>query len=278
MEKVSIIIPIYNSDKTIDRCLKSIINQTYRNIEVICINDGSFDNSYKILQNYLKTDSRIKVINQTNKGVSSARNNGIKNSTGKYIMFVDADDYLKDNMIELLVKSIKKDSSDLLICNYDVKCKNYIKEHKSIKNDKVMNKKEFLKDYGKFQKGELINQPWNKLYIKSKIRKLFDESMCLGEDLIFNVNYIENIEKISYIDENLYVYDLTIEDSLTKKYKQDGQYFLQLYKEVYKIVFVGSNVKPNLKINWWLLKNYIYILNLNCKEKKIKMKYQDIKR
>ena len=141
-----------------------------------------------------------------------------------------------------------------------------------------MNKKEFLKDYGKFQKGELINQPWNKLYIKSKIRKLFDESMCLGEDLIFNVNYIENIEKISYIDDNLYVYDLTIEDSLTKKYKQDGQYFLQLYKEVYKIVFVGSNVKPNLKINWWLLKNYIYILNLNCKEKKIKMKYQDIKR
>ena len=133
MEKVSIIIPIYNSDKTIDRCLKSIINQTYRNIEVICINDGSFDNSYKILQNYLKTDSRIKVINQTNKGVSSARNNGIKNSTGKYIMFVDADDYLKDNMIELLVKSIKKDSSDLLICNYDVKCKNYIKEHKRIK-------------------------------------------------------------------------------------------------------------------------------------------------
>ena len=202
MEKVSIIIPIYNSDKTIDRCLKSIINQTYRNIEVICINDGSFDNSYKILQNYLRTDSRIKVINQTNKGVSSARNNGIKNSTGKYIMFVDADDYLKNNMIELLVKSIKKDSSDLLICNYDVKCKNYIKEHKSIKNDKVMNKKEFLKDYGKFQKGELINQPWNKLYIKSKIRKLFDESMCLGEDLIFNVNYIENIEKISYIDDN----------------------------------------------------------------------------
>ncbi len=113
--KISIVIPVYNVEKYLHQCLKSVINQTYKNLEIICINDGSKDNSLNILNEYLKKDNRIIIVNQKNSGVSSARNKGIRLSTGDFISFIDSDDYLDLNVYEKCVQRIIRDNSDIII-------------------------------------------------------------------------------------------------------------------------------------------------------------------
>lgn len=115
MDKISVIIPVYNVERYLRECLDSIINQTHRNLEIICIDDGSPDNSINILKDYSKIDNRIFIKQQQNSGLSKARNEGIKISTGKYLIFVDSDDWLPLDAIELLYKKIKKENSDIVI-------------------------------------------------------------------------------------------------------------------------------------------------------------------
>ena len=117
-EKVSIIIPIYNAEKYIKRCIDTIINQTYKNIEIIIKNDGSTDNSINLINKYKNKDNRIIVINQKNAGVSVARNNGIKKRDGTYVMFVDIDDWIELTMVEEMVKIIKEQEVDIVRCNF----------------------------------------------------------------------------------------------------------------------------------------------------------------
>ena len=120
MDKISIIVPVYNNYNFLDKCLDSIINQTYKNIEIILINDGSTDNSLKKLKKYAKVDSRIILINKKNEGVSKARNDGIKISTGKYITFVDSDDYLECDAIEkIYIALIKNKVEELKILDQE---------------------------------------------------------------------------------------------------------------------------------------------------------------
>src|SRR5699024_1725724 len=114
---VSIVVPIFNSEKYLDETISSILSQTYKNIELILVNDGSTDRSLEICTNYEKTDERVFVVNQTNQGVSAARNKGIVYAKGEYIQFVDSDDIVDPRMTEKLVNKILKDS-DLVICGY----------------------------------------------------------------------------------------------------------------------------------------------------------------
>lgn len=116
---VSIIIPVYNSEKHIERAIKSVLEQTYKNIELIIVNDGSTDNTKNYIMKLKKDDSRIKYFENINSGVSFARNIGLNNSTGKYIGFVDADDYIENNMIELLVNTAEKYTCDIVSCIYE---------------------------------------------------------------------------------------------------------------------------------------------------------------
>ena len=111
-DKVSIIVPVYNAEKYLIRCVDSIINQTYKNLEIILINDGSIDNSLEIMKKYKVIDNRIIIIDKKNEGVSIARNVGIKSSSGKYICFVDSDDYIENNMIQIL------DNGDIDYCSF----------------------------------------------------------------------------------------------------------------------------------------------------------------
>ena len=134
MKKISIIIPIYNTALYLNKCLDSIINQTYKNIEIILINDGSKDNSLKICQEYTFRDNRIILINKQNAGVSQARNDGIKIASGDYIMFVDSDDWLELNTIEICVNEIK---------NYDLLLFPYIREFKDRSIPRKLYKMEF---------------------------------------------------------------------------------------------------------------------------------------
>lgn len=117
MEKVSIIVPIHNVEKYIERCTKSLISQTYRDIEILLINDGSPDNSKTICERYEKIDKRIKLYNKENGGLSDARNYGLKRAKGEYILFVDSDDYIESNTVEVLISEMKKDNLDIVAGN-----------------------------------------------------------------------------------------------------------------------------------------------------------------
>lgn len=132
MSKVSIVIPVYNAELYISRCLDSIINQTYTDLEIICVNDGSKDNSLQILKKYQEKDERIFVIDKENAGVSEARNDAIKRSSGQYITFVDSDDWLEKDAIELMYKALIENNADVVRSNYYIN-KN---ENESFINDK----------------------------------------------------------------------------------------------------------------------------------------------
>lgn len=145
MNLISVIIPVYNGEKYIKRCINSLINQTYKNIEIIIINDGSKDNSINIIKEISEKDKRIIIIDKENQGVSIARNAGIEKASGDYIMFVDVDDWVKTNMIEQMYKVIKKENVDIVKCNSINEFNNKATENKISNSlvNKVLKKEEY---------------------------------------------------------------------------------------------------------------------------------------
>lgn len=232
---ISVIVPVYNNEKFLERCIQSVLNQSYKYIELILVNDGSTDNSGSICDKYSKNYDRVKVIHQVNSGVSVARNTGIINARGEYIQFLDSDDYLEANMCEKLYKSITKNSSDMVICGY---IQNY--RRKSIKqpckNKVLLRFEDLSKEFKYLYENWLINCPWNKLYRREKIELLFKEDMSLAEDLFFNIDYISNCRgNISLISDCLYNYSIATENSLTSRYRDDlFQNIISSYNYVYK--------------------------------------------
>ena len=118
MPKISVIIPVYNVEKYLSQCLDSILNQTFKDFECICVNDGSTDKSLAILQEYVNKDDRIKIINQENKGLSGARNSALKIVNGKYITFIDSDDFVTIDYLEKLINIAEKEDSDIVYCRH----------------------------------------------------------------------------------------------------------------------------------------------------------------
>lgn len=208
-EKISIILPVYNSQNTIARTIDSIIKQTYDNYELIIIDDGSTDNSASICTEYERKYEKIKYKRIDNKGVSNARNIGIDNAIGNYIMFIDSDDEYREDTLECVYKYIEQ-NNDCIIFGY-----NRIHVHKN--KTKEMNTDMILLENGKeknifiekMQKEYLFNQIWNKVY-KTKILKdnniKFDTKIASGEDYRFNLKYIDCINNAIYINKVLYNY------------------------------------------------------------------------
>ena len=120
MATVSVIIPVFNAEKYISTCIESLISQSYSDFEIICVDDGSTDNSPRILQQYMSMDPRIKIIEQKNQFAGNARNTGMEVASGKYCMFLDVDDFFEKNMIELQVRQIERDHADICICDADI--------------------------------------------------------------------------------------------------------------------------------------------------------------
>lgn len=206
MDKISVIIPVYNVEKYLRECLDSIMNQTYKNLEIICIDDGSPDNSINILIEYSNRDNRIFIKKQKNMGLSEARNTGIKISTGKYLVFVDSDDWLPLNAIELLYEKIKKENSDIVIGGRititDFKKENFIPTGKDIS----FTFEKYL-EYS-MEKNEFRAVAWGKLYKKEIIEKnnLEFPKGLLYEDLLFVFKYLYYSEKISILSKEIYYY------------------------------------------------------------------------
>ena len=198
MPKISIIVPIYNAEKVLKRCVDSILNQSYKNFELILINDGSKDKSIDIINEYKEKDERIKVIDNKNKGVSETRNIGIKTSKGEYIQFIDADDFIDPYMIEETLKEIEKNKADSVITGLylDIESENEIKSSKQTFEYKIEegNSNIAVAVMDRLN-GTYINSPVNKIYKKSIIidnNIYMDKTIDLGEDLLFNLEYLKN--------------------------------------------------------------------------------------
>ncbi len=217
---VSIIVPVYNVGEKIHKCLDSLINQTLHNIEIILVDDGSTDNSGEICDTYANVDFRIKVIHKVNGGVSSARNAGIMAASGKYIQFVDSDDYTDENSCEIMVNAIEKYGVDLIVASYHTVYNDNIMKH--ICPEKVYNNISDMKEnFRLIYLDCFLNSPWNKLFKRDKINKYYDESMRYFEDYFFNLDYIDNINSLATISTPLYYYIEDMGASLTKVFRED---------------------------------------------------------
>jgi glycosyltransferase involved in cell wall biosynthesis len=222
LPKVSVIIPIYNVEQKLDRCLNSIVNQTLSNIEIILVDDGSPDNSPKICDEYAQKDKRIRVIHKSNGGLSDARNAGLTIAKGEYIIFIDSDDWSEDIMLETLYSRAYVDGSDIVVCSYSVDySNNNFSVKKQLQNgifctEKIPEAIYMLDENGMF------NVVWNKLYKHSVLKKShlsFEIDGVPGEDLLFNCLVFKKIRKISFEKEILHHYMREDEDTLVKAYK-----------------------------------------------------------
>lgn len=252
--KISVVIPVYNVEKYIRKCLESILNQTYSNLEIIVINDGTEDNSIKIVQEY-SYDKRIKIVNRKNLGVSNARNVGLKISTGEYIHFCDPDDWIESYTYELLVKEIENDE-EILCFNYQIydNKKNQIIKTKYI-SEKIEEK--LVNSKGEFYFNLVENPCCNKLYKKDFLEKnnlLFCENICIEEDKLWNLMTLYKVYKIKYVAKSLYFYRLNREQSAIYKslrlknlHSEEKNKFKISYKLLEKELkeFIESN-----KNNW----------------------------
>lgn len=222
MDKISIVVAVYNAEKTLKKCVESLLNQTYDNIEIILVNDCSKDNSLDICKEYSKTYNNVKVIsNEKNSGVSVTRNNGINNSTGEYICFVDSDDYVESNYIEVLYYYYQKYNT-VPICGFV-----YHDEYNHAKPVKYS----WSGDEGLVSLGEAfklksdlyLTALWNKLFDRKLIvdRNIrFDTNVSVGEDLKFSVDYFikNNVDKICVLSEPLYHYMKLTDNSLMSNF------------------------------------------------------------
>lgn len=208
---ISIIVPVYNKEKVVRRCVESILKQTYKNIEVIIVDDGSKDNSLKICRQLELNDSRIKVIYKKNGGVSSARNEGLKIAQGQYIGFVDSDDWIENNMYEKLYKAMIKNDADIASCYFTYEKNGLIEEATykqcKFKDETCLSKEECCIELTKIYNRHIGWENCNKLFNKRVLKNIkFDSTITNGEDWLFFCSVLSVSKKIVYIPNNLYHY------------------------------------------------------------------------
>ena len=221
MQKISVIVPIFNASKSIKKCIESIINQTYKNIEIILINDGSEDNTLEIINDYKEKDERIKVINKANSGVANTRNVGIEIATGQYIMFVDSDDYIDVNYIYEMHNELVKNDSDVAVSGM-TSCEN---------NEKKIKKIIYKNESCNLQFSEIISEIINKLTFCSACKTL------IKKEMIFSFNMLKKATKIRYVNSTGYYYVFSKNSATNKtdiksinKYCQDNYYAFNYIK------------------------------------------------
>lgn len=210
-DKISVIVPAYNIADYLPRCLDSILSQTYKNIEIIVVNDGSKDNTEEVIKEYERKDGRVKLISKTNEGVTKARLTGVKAATGDWVAFVDGDDLIEPEMYEILLANAKEYNADISHCGYKMVFPNrvdyYYNTGKFVEQDNESGVKDLLE--GAFVEPGL----WNKLYRKSlcdaflKDNKM-DLSIKINEDLLMNYYLFKLAEKSVYTDKCLYNYTI----------------------------------------------------------------------
>lgn len=264
MLKVTIIIPVYNSEKVLCRCIRSVQQQTYRNIELILVDDGSTDSSGTICDDYAINDNRIKVFHIENSGVSFARNYGLFRATGEKVLFVDSDDWVDEYYVESLMSV--SENYDLVIGSATLVNKSTAKYDDF--PDIAVSSKEFYKLFAD-QRILKRTSPWAKLFNRKIITEkqiFFPEGMHIGEDAVFLYSYILYCDRILVVDNRLYYYYVESIGSLTKRMNsvQDEIYALKTLSLAIDKLMINKNIRDDTAITnlCWLRSTYIHrVLN-----------------
>ena len=202
---ISIIVPIFNVEQYLEPCLNSIKNQTYQNLEIILINDGSTDNSLNIAQKFLDTDSRFKLFSQKNAGLSSARNHGIKKATGKYITFVDSDDTIEKNMLEMMLRGLQESEADIAVCSFkEVFPNSRVKHFNTSYKKQTYNTSQALS--AMLQEHGFMVSATMKLYPTEYFKKIEFPVGKLHEDVGTTYKLIMQAKTIIFLPQELYNY------------------------------------------------------------------------
>ena len=252
--KLSIIVPIYNVEKYLDKCLASLVNQTLKEIKIILVNDGSKDRSYEIIEKYLSYDN-IFYFYQENRGLSEARNLALKYAEGEYIGFVDSDDYIEPDMFEKMYQRAVKDNIDMVICNMDVVYEDRIEKHPiSVDENKIYNRDEIIDEF--LTKHSVNGFVFNKLF-KAELfteGKLLFEKGVKYEDIPVTFQAICKSNTFAFINEPLYKY-IQRNDSITRSISlQERKYLCEAFENGGKVLKENNIANMDKKYSYYVLK------------------------
>lgn len=245
---VSIIIPIYNAEKTLPKTLNSIVKQTYCDYEAILVDDGSNDNSESICKSFCLKDKRFLYMRQENQGVSLARNAGINKSNGRYLVFVDADDCLKSDALEILVNFQEKNKGYLICTSY------LMKKTRGRKKEFLLKNCTSLKQDSNFLKvlDSVPTAPWGKIFIRDVIVKNnidFPENIPYGEDTIFLYRYLQYARGIITSEKICYEYDYTNTSSAGRRYYSDFYLYMKAQYDQKKLLLGNSTIDQSIYLD-----------------------------
>ena len=270
--KYSIIIPVYNSEKTIKRCIDSITSQNRNDVEIIIINDGSTDMSESFCENLKKEYNNIVCIHKDNGGVSSARNSGLLAARGKYVMFVDSDDYVDDKCFEILDRYTKSDA-DYYQFGFSIEVNGAVKEEKAWPERCVNTESEKEAFIIESVVTRSINSCWAKLYKREIIEKKglnFCEELSVGEDVTFVFTFLLSADKFERIESRVYFVDVSNEQSLSRRYRENlSEQLIGVYENMLNALeksnIEGESVKNSLA--WLHYRNAYSVVNDLSKSK-----------
>jgi len=262
---LSVIIPVYNVEPYLEQCLDSVINQTYKNLEIICINDGSTDNSLKILEKYHKKDSRIKLINQKNKGTAAARNAGLDIATGEYITFVDSDDYLELKAYEKAMKVMLK-NPHVDIAEFRVNV--FSEDNDPVNINRTNDHMKYLDDVFKSKIHNVV--VWNKIFKAEMIKKM---NIRFIDELEYADNFFSHAATMSsknsaFINVPLYNYRVCSSSVSTSQAKSNNPLAMHVYYNYDALVEFAKKHKVLEKYKKSIYSRYINRIKCFCNDKK----------
>lgn len=269
--KYSVIIPVYNAEKTLHRCVDSILDQNYPDMELILVNDGSKDGSLAICNAYQTRDARVRVINKPNGGVSTARNMGLDAATGEYVLFVDSDDYVAETYFIVLDAIDKLQKYDYVFFSHTIvgptgEMPKILSSYASSTIDE---------SYTRFCEAwyrRVLNEPWNKRYTRSIVEdnKLrFEESLYIGEDILFNLQYVLNCHSCLALSDCLYFVDIRNQESLSRKIRPDYEQQLEVLDRRINEMIVAADLSEKHRRQFLEAKNMIQLRSIYSKAKRM---------
>lgn len=263
MKAVSVIVPVYNAEAYLERCIKSLVSQSCADLEIILVDDGSKDNSLRICREWERRDNRIKVISQPNCGVSSARNAGIKEAVGDFLMLLDSDDWLAADACEKLLARAINENADCVVCGLRQTSGNiWAPAFDRVYHDLAS----FKCDFTYWISTELLSSSVNKIYKRGLVTELYPEDMSFGEDLVFVLNYLRHCNRISFTQEPLYQHEVYNSVSLTHSFVPAR--FSNL-EEIQNAIldFADDKDKSNPRIYDKYLKDALHLTRMLYKDK-----------
>lgn len=254
MPTISVIVPVYNTEEYLCRCVDSILAQTFTDFELLLVDDGSTDASGAICDEYAEKDSRVRVFHQENKGVSAARNAGLQEAAGQYVMFCDGDDYVAGEWAETLLSEAELNPGAMIVCDV-------AREEQDLSNDafSVLDVAVIRVSYLELYKKGVSAYSFNKIFLMETVREsglLFDESVMVSEDVDFTTRYCKACKDIVYIDKKLYFYETNASGAMAM-YRPNG-FALHLLPFRNRLTLIEENDLPEYCGIWYYQFYYLF--------------------